>query len=844
MATREIKVRLTPEGLAEVIGAIRKVQTEAKEASTSATSSTKALTTALGGLRRVMGAMGLGLSVAGIVAFGRAVAKSATETVDAAKRIGVSAEEFSRLQIAARAAAGSDGLGALEAAARTLQRNLSNALSNPTGEAARAFQQIRIEAREFQKLSLEDQFAVVADAVKDLSNQEDRLRAVMDLMGKSAASLVPLFAEGGTEMKRVADEAQRAGRVLSNETAAGIDRADKAIKRLKSTISRTGRDALGSVVATVFEAYDELTKPEAEKIARDLALSQESLQRALKAGDAGTIARLEERIRALKDAQTALEISSRGGGPSTRRLSTRRAATADDGTDRSQLAKIETPEERRARLELARARIQDAQKIADAERAIRAQADEQAYKDGLISLEAYYVRRRELAQQAGAAEVQALQAQIGLIQQQDVETDSERTRQAGQVDQLRAQIAVRRLELERELAQLIGQQAEEGRKLAEDHLEVANRLDEIEGNRHAAFQRNLAEEIRQLERLGAQIGLTSAEIEAQAARLRTSLTAGFNFEQASSAATSALESFNRDAEQIRRDQEAGLLTQLEGENRLIELARERLEVLRAVSAESMRAALATGDPALIAQAEQQAASVAQIAASFHAATNSAARYRQGLESGLQDGLTGLAANLAAIESLEDAFRQLALTVVQSLAQIAAELLAKQATLAILRAFGGLGGAGAGATGGPVEGYATGGRVRGKRLNIPGPDKIPAMLQEGEYVVRRRVATNPLIAGFLRDLNSGAISPQQLALGLSPPRGYATGGSVSLVAAQSEAAAADLTRGGATQTNARLEGVLGLEEGLVFKQLNSDAFDDLQLYRLSRNPAKFRSALGL
>ncbi len=43
--------------------------------------------------------------------------------------------------------------------------------------------------------------------------------------------------------------------------------------------------------------------------------------------------------------------------------------------------------------------------------------------------------------------------------------------------------------------------------------------------------------------------------------------------------------------------------------------------------------------------------------------------------------------------------------------------------------------------------------------------------------------------------------------------------------------------------AQLAGVLGLEEGLVMKHLESPGFEELLVRRISRNPGKFRSALG-
>lgn len=839
MATRDIKVRLTPEGVADVINALRKVQGEATQASKNAEGGVKGLRTAIGGLRSVLGTLGVVTSVAGIVAIGRSAFQSANEVMDAAKRVGASAEEYSRLSAAVRGA--NADLGAFEASVRVLQRNLSRALSDPSGEAARAFKQLRIEVEEFRQLPLERQLGVIADRVRSLASQEDRLRATQDLLGKSSAELLPLFLEGSAGITRMADAAQAAGKIITNEMAASIDQADKAIKRLKGTVSSFARETLAGLSILLLGPPDEIQRldKEIDELQRRRKQVLEPLSRAglprsslpsymLKELDA-----VERKLDSLQKKQRALL----GLDPTPRPTA---AAGETVGTDR--LVDIETPEQRRARLDRARARLQDAQKLAAAEQQIRAEADKRAYDQGLISAEAYYARRVALAKEAGAAEVAGLQQQIALVQQSGASTDDERARQAAQIEQLRANIELRRLETTRQLAAIAGEQTEEAKRLAGEQVEVANRLDEFEGRRHEVFQRNLQEEIRELQRLGQQAGLTGEQIAQQAQRLTGALTAQFNFDEVRRAGEAQLDAFNRDAEQIRRDQEAGLTTQLEGENRLIELERQRLEVLRELAAQMTAAALATGNPEVIAQAERFAASVGQIAASFHAATNTAARYRQGLEDGLQSAFVNIATNIDQIHSLEDAFRSLVRTVAQAMAQIAAEILAKQAVIAILRALGGAGGStppvGTGAQGGPVKGMASGGEVRGKSLPIPGPDTIPALLQEGEYVVRRRVAQDPVIARWLHGINTGAITRDMLNLVPRVPR-FAAGGPVSLAAIEGGLAASRVAG-----SAARLEGVLGIEEGVVFKHLNSDGFDDLQVYRMSRNPARFRSALGL
>ncbi|ANF70226.1 phage tail protein [[Haemophilus] ducreyi] len=126
-------------------------------------------------------------------------------------------------------------------------------------------------------------------------------------------------------------------------------------------------------------------------------------------------------------------------------------------------------------------------------------------------------------------------------------------------------------------------------------------------------------------------------------------------------------------------------------------------------------------------------------------------FKQGLTQGIQSALMGLAEGTM---SLGDAVKQLALTVINSMAQIAAQQLAMQATSAISGFFGGAGAAVTAATGGFISGPGTG-----------TSDSIPARLSNGEFVVRA-ASVQKYGVGFLHAINRGHL------------RKYATGGLVS------------------------------------------------------------------
>lgn len=272
---------------------------------------------------------------------------------------------------------------------------------------------------------------------------------------------------------------------------------------------------------------------------------------------------------------------------------------------------------------------------------------------------------------------------------------------------------------------------------------------------------------------------------------------------------------SRGEQSIEAQVSAGLITQLEGRRRLVELHRETANVvqtylpaLREMAAlpgpmgEQARAALETLETQLI-----------RLRTTTNELQNA---LRNGLQSGIEEALTGLANGT---KNLEEAVRSLLQNVAQAMAQLAAQRLAEMATDSVMGLFGGAGGtaaaaatqaaaaqlaaagstvtAGAGALGtssatlsaaagmlpagaaavqaaavqlqaaattmGAVgsassaagAGFAAGGHVRGPGTGTS--DSIPAWLSDFEFVTRASVVRQPGALSFLHDFNRRGMS---------------------------------------------------------------------------------------
>lgn len=133
-------------------------------------------------------------------------------------------------------------------------------------------------------------------------------------------------------------------------------------------------------------------------------------------------------------------------------------------------------------------------------------------------------------------------------------------------------------------------------------------------------------------------------------------------------------------------------------------------------------------------------------------------FKEGLTQGIQSSLMGLANGTM---TLKDAVKNLATTILNAMAQIAAQQLAMQASSAI---GGWLGFAGSAAsTAGGTVAAATGGHIRGPGTSTS--DSIPARLSDGEFVVRAAMVSRYGV-DFLHAINRGQLGK------------YASGGLVS------------------------------------------------------------------
>ncbi|MCW9461927.1 phage tail length tape measure family protein [Klebsiella michiganensis] len=211
---------------------------------------------------------------------------------------------------------------------------------------------------------------------------------------------------------------------------------------------------------------------------------------------------------------------------------------------------------------------------------------------------------------------------------------------------------------------------------------------------------------------------------------------------------------------IQAQVQGGLLNEIQGRQRLVQLHQEVGDKIKGYLPQLKEMATAPGEAGdkireMIRQLEEELGKLNQ------AGNELTQAFRDGLQSGIESSLMGLAKGTM---NLRDAVKNLALTIINSMAQLAAQQLAQMATSSLMGASGGMGGLMASVF------AADGGQVRGPGSTTS--DSIPAMLSDQEFVTRAAVVQQPGALDFLHAFNRHGMDAVR---GWLPRVRHATGG---------------------------------------------------------------------
>ena len=863
MSTPDVRVRLSAEGVAEVVKAFKNVQDAAAKtqkevgSTNNMVAKAKNLLTGLGAVKAVHMFANL--------------AKASMELADGLGKLnqktGNSVEMLSTLSFGARTA---------DVAQETLNSSLMrfaramDQYDQGMQTTREAIKGLLGDSKALLGLNQDDRFLKIAAALGQLEPSAKRTGIAMALFGRAGAELLPLIddlADGGFEKLR--DKAEDMGLVIDTGLAQATQRANDALTDLYSItegMTMQFTSGFAPALADVTEAMVEgLTGQGVEgfrtlgeyagKILNGIAVAVMAvvggIQKTIHGITLSAIAQwrliddllhgrwkgawsryqdtvrtgMEKFNRDLEERYEKMFIALDGGTPQKDKSQRHHEVSEDRDAQRAaeQAARERerlAEKQRKADMDLAAARLDYDAKIAAAEAKAQEAAAKERYEQGLTSLRDYYAERIRIAETQGQAEAKALYDKVVELQSAQLGIDELQAERDAKILKAAADYQTRILENEAELKALRTEEAKETKDLQDRSLDFEKRIREAQISRFAAARAEIDSQAAELDEILKKQGVSAGE---RAQRVGAYRDAGYqpiDFEEQASTASAALDEIEARRREIARQVASGQSFAFQAEQEIMALEQERLPLLQQI-ADAMRAAAIT--PEQVQAAEDLQEQIEELALSSNKAALEMGQFKQDVEGALTANLTTwLSSSINQAESLGDAFRSLALSIVQSLQQIAAQMLAN---LMIQKMLGVVAGAAGGTTGAGSVHAASGGLIRGPGTGTS--DSIPARLSNFEYVVRAAVVKKPGMLELLNTLNYGTPVIRRRT-GVR----FADGGLV------------DVPADGTTGGSAGLTATLGLDEGLLLKKLEASPQFHRVFVRMAQNNQKaMRQALG-
>jgi hypothetical protein len=873
MSKPDVRVRLSAEGVKEVVDAFKRVQSEAELSKNRSASGFKKIGDAAKTAQKILIGLGAIKVAHSFVNLFQRSADLADGLGKLNQKTGITVDTLSTLSFAARTA---DVDATTLANGMKLFARSMDEYDKGTKNVRDATENLFGDAKALLGLNQDQRFLKIAEALGKLEPGARRTGLAMQFFGKSGAELLPLIddlADGGLEKlrkkmeqlgltvdKEFSEAARRAKDALTDlksasegivqQFAAGFlpalaDAAEAmteafsvgGVKQIKSLGEKAGEVLrwiihlflwLGNQSALVFsrmaatgrrtfELLDDLAHGRfkgawsrfRENTLNDIAAIEKELE-----------ARYQEAVNKLMGIDRKPVPIDRGGDDSA----------SDDEEARKEVERLakerERLEERRRKAEqkLADARRDYNTRLALAEIKALEAIEKERYENGLSSLREYYAQRLALAEQQGKIEADALYQRILELQSKPLEKDEQPADREAEIVKLAAEFQAKVLENQTALNALKAEEARETDRHYKQAMDFEKKYRETQEGRFAAARAAIDEEATQLDELLKKLDVADTERERRVAEFRQG---GYQqvdtdeqmseFDALVNHAGAALDDLDRKRREISRQVWSGQIFAFQGEEQIMELERERLPLLQEIAAAINSAAIT---PEQIQAAQDFNERLEELAISSNKAALEMAYFKQNAEGALTSDLSNwFSTGISQADSFGDAMRSLASSVVESLRKIAAQMLA---TLMIQKMLSFLGGAAGGGV--PVP-KASGGLIRGPGTGTS--DSIPARLSNYEYVVRSAVVKQPGVLDLLNTLNYGTRKVRPLR-----SAHFAAGGLV------------DLPGQSGSGKTAGLDATIGLDEGLLLKRLEaSPEFHRVFVRMTSNNQKAMRQAIG-
>ena len=257
-STPDVRVRLSAEGQAEVIAALRKVQQEGNAAASKSGTAFKGLNSVLASTKALLASLGLVFTVATLSNLVRTGAAAADEMGKLAQKMGTTTERASALAFQARQ--DDVEIAALTSTMGRFNKRLDELRAGEPG-ATDAFRRIGLAAEDFEGKDTAEALELVARRLGEFKDGGTKAAASMDIFGKSGAELLPLLKSLDEQgLQGVTESATEAGAVFTKEMAEASDRLGDALGKLKQQASGVSAQFVTGLAPDVTAALEDVSK--------------------------------------------------------------------------------------------------------------------------------------------------------------------------------------------------------------------------------------------------------------------------------------------------------------------------------------------------------------------------------------------------------------------------------------------------------------------------------------------------------------------------------------------------------------------------------------------------------
>lgn len=169
-------------------------------------------------------------------------------------------------------------------AVKTLRENLGELARIGTGPAKDSLGSLGLTLEEINGLPVDEQMAVLAEALVAIEDPAKRLSIAIELMGEDGAALLPVLEQGGDKIREMGSAARDSGRILSDDLIDSTQRLDQELKQMRGELSKVAVEIATQVIPEVLDFVDkneEFLKQDLPRVLSDSAKAAMALAKAL-----------------------------------------------------------------------------------------------------------------------------------------------------------------------------------------------------------------------------------------------------------------------------------------------------------------------------------------------------------------------------------------------------------------------------------------------------------------------------------------------------------------------------------------------------------------------------------